>query len=246
LSNAALDATIFAAIFFMYWIVKIIFYPNEAKATVLTFWGIVEFLRILLLVLYAWHNFKYGAENLDTNTYRSFMNFVSWMHFLNSLSVFESLRQFTALMVLVIKDMLTFLFFMTVFIVMFSCTFYYSENKVESEITVNSFLPFVVKQIDLIYAVWDTGDIDSSFAWVFFVISSLIMTLVMVNLLVAVIGDTYSELQDNLEAFDAYLINSMILDLEIYKAHTGECIRKHLVYVEYDTDIEINLNKGIS
>jgi hypothetical protein len=174
------------------------------------------------------------------------MNFISWIHFLNVLSVFDALRQFTALMVAVFRDMLTFLFFMFIFIAMFACTFYYSENKIDKEITVEGFLPFIVKQIDLIYAVWDTGDNDGAFVWVFFVISSLLMTLVMVNLLVAVIGDTYSELQDNLQGADGYLRNSMILDYEIYKYHTGECIRKHLVYVEYDTDIEIDLDKGTS
>jgi hypothetical protein len=60
----------------------------------------------------------------------------------------------------------------------------------------------------------------------------------MVNLLVAVIGDTYTEFLDNKKGADAYLRNALILNLEIYKYYSGGCIRKHLVYAEYDTTIE--------
>jgi hypothetical protein len=56
-NNSAVDPIVFASMFFIYWSIKVITYPEEARTTVFTFWGIVELLRIVLLVLYAWHNF---------------------------------------------------------------------------------------------------------------------------------------------------------------------------------------------
>jgi hypothetical protein len=56
-NNSAVDPLVFASMFFIYWSIKVITYPEEARTTVFTFWGIVELLRIVLLVLYAWHNF---------------------------------------------------------------------------------------------------------------------------------------------------------------------------------------------
>lgn len=75
------------------------------------------------------------------------------------------------------------------------------------------------------------------FTYLLFVFCSFILSLTMVNLLVAVFSDTYGRVMSNIEISDMKELNDLILELEsfaFWNRSKGE--RQHLVYVEYDDE----------
>lgn len=68
---------------------------------------------------------------------------------------------------------------------------------------------------------WDTSDYGW-FEWSFFVIASLILQIIMLNLLVAFLSDTYARVVDENEETDFKALNDLILDVENMKTDSVE------------------------
>jgi hypothetical protein len=67
-----------------------------------------------------------------------------------------------------------------------------------------------------------------------FMISAVVMTMFMFNLLIAIFTDTYGEIKDNERAIELKLMNDVILEIEqIHSFITYRNSCEHLVYVEY-------------
>jgi hypothetical protein len=71
-----------------------------------------------------------------------------------------------------------------------------------------------------------TESVDSM-DWILLIMATTITPLVMLNLLIAIMGDAYESVNEQREKRDAYALNSIILELEIYRFWIrGKCCKK--------------------
>ena len=65
----------------------------------------------------------------------------------------------------------------------------------------------------IMFGDFDTDDYNLA-AWTFFIISSCMMTLIMLNMLIAIMGDTYGRVMGTIIPSDFQELNNMILEME--------------------------------
>jgi hypothetical protein len=58
------------------------------------------------------------------------------------------------------------------------------------------------------------GDNPSNSLWIVFIVSSFFITLIMMNLLIAIMSDTYDRVMNDITATDGWELNQMILEQE--------------------------------
>lgn len=86
----------------------------------------------------------------------------------------------------------------------------------------------------LMFGDFDLQDDISNSGWILFVLSSCLMALVMLNMLIAIMSDTYARVMGDIVPSDYSELNSMILEQEymlFWKRDSGT--PKYLHFVEY-------------
>ena len=67
----------------------------------------------------------------------------------------------------------------------------------------------------------------------------MIVGLVMSNLLIAIISDTYADVIEKQAITDSHALNSVILELEIFMFwNRNKTSREYLVYAEHDNEVD--------
>jgi hypothetical protein len=56
----------------------------------------------------------------------------------------------------------------------------------------------------------------NSFMWILFILSTIILSLIMLNLLIAIMSDSYDRVIDQIEETDGKELNDLILEAESY------------------------------
>jgi hypothetical protein len=75
--------------------------------------------------------------------------------------------------------------------------------------------------------------------WLWWVLTGGIVGLIMSNLLITIVSDTYANVISNMAITDSHAMNDVIIELEVYLFwNRKEAIREHLVYAEYDTEVD--------
>ncbi len=82
------------------------------------------------------------------------------------------------------------------------------------------------------------GDFDienyTKTGWVLFAVSSGLLPLVMLNLLIAIMSDTYSRVMGDIVPSDYYELNNLILEQECFQScRKNSGSEKYLHFVEY-------------
>jgi len=75
----------------------------------------------------------------------------------------------------------------------------------------------------LMYGDFDVDNLDTS-GWILFVMGSCLMTLVMLNMLIAIMSDTYARVMSEIVPFDYFELNNLILEQEeilVWKRNSG-------------------------
>mmetsp|Transcript_29198 Transcript_29198/g.28261 ORF Transcript_29198/g.28261 Transcript_29198/m.28261 type:complete len:125 (-) Transcript_29198:499-873(-) len=102
------------------------------------------------------------------------------------------------MLVEVAKDISHFLFIFSIVIVAFGHAFYLlARNDSEGGLIDNFFMAVMDS-----YLIWDIrdeifADYLDWYSWVIFVLSSIITNIVLLNLLISIIGNTYNRINDN-------------------------------------------------
>mmetsp|Transcript_21603 Transcript_21603/g.15841 ORF Transcript_21603/g.15841 Transcript_21603/m.15841 type:complete len:275 (+) Transcript_21603:2648-3472(+) len=137
------------------------------------------------------------------------ISFFMWIKFLYFFRIFRQTSKFIAMIEEIIKDMKDFLvvFFITLFgfsqalLIISNSNIDYSLP--EEEAMENTFVTSVAGSVQMAYLMslgdFDTDGLGVTYYWLalaFFVIATLFLTIVMLNLLIAVISSTYERVRD--------------------------------------------------
>jgi hypothetical protein len=128
----------------------------------------------------------------------AFASFFIWLKFLYFLRIFRPCGHLIATIIQVIYDVKVFSFIMLISLMTFSGTFYIlAQNNTGSDIYLNSYNDALGSTFELMLGQFDTAKfgtntVGSPIVYFVFVISSILLIVVMLNLLIAIISDTYS------------------------------------------------------
>ena len=182
-------------------------------------WNILDIFRIALFLLYYCINGEYNILLL-------FLTFFSWIKGVSFFRIFSSTRYMVTLLIEVVKDILAFLaiFFyftlaFTFMVISLGDSQSYSNFSMISDTYLLNFGSFII------------SDDSGSLQWLCFVISSLINFLIMVNLLISIIGDTYDKVQSYKAIADRRELAEMILEIEELMIWKRKQQRKHYFHM---------------
>jgi len=124
-----------------------------------------------------------------------------WFKFLYFFRIFKSFGYLTRLIIIVINDMKTFLFVMFFTIVAFSDSLLtLSNGNHETEKFVTSYGDSIIYTYRIILGDFNVEDFDGCgkpVVYALFIMCTLFNTIVMLNLLIAIISETFSHVKEN-------------------------------------------------
>lgn len=178
-------------------------------------WNNLDLLRIILFMVYfptIW-NIDF-SQLLTTHQFDSYsdsvlitLTIVSWTRSIAYFRIFERTRYLIRMILEIIRDMVPFLWILITATFAFAMVFYIS-----SEYSV-SLADSFYHTYRLNYSDFDTDDYSSK-QWFVFLTATFFNPLVLLNLLIAIMGDTYDRVQSGQEVADAKEISEMIIEAE--------------------------------
>jgi hypothetical protein len=147
-------------------------------------------------------------DDYDPHKLLGFTNMLSWIRGLTYLRSFESTRIFIFLVVKMIKQLKAFISVMVGGILCFSTTYFILKQDTfvngdgGMESLWSSFL-LTLGEFDL--------DSMGPFEKAIFVIESFLMTIILLNLIIALMSDTYEEVMTNIVQLDGRQLNAIII-----------------------------------
>jgi hypothetical protein len=171
-----------------------------------------------------------------------------WFKFLYFFRIFKSYGYLTRLIIVVISDMSTFLVVLFITIVMFSDTYLtISNGNIPEERFVHSFTDSVIYVYRIIlgdFNVEEFGSVSVTLCYALFIICTIFNTIVMLNLLIAIISESFSNVKSN-SVYASYkemaamiAENSYIIPDNVKKTYAEK--NRYILVV---TDLEAEMNK---
>jgi len=175
------------------------------------FWNIFDLFRALLLLYYCWADIVIGlSEDYTAGPLMSYclaaLNLFSWMRAISYLRLFQDTRVLISLLVQVIKDMVGFLVVLIAALFGFMTTF--SALGESETLTIEDSFKHNYR---LMFGDFNPDDYTTA-GWILFIIGSTLMTLVMLNMLIAIMSDTYARVMGEIIPSDYQELNNMILE----------------------------------
>lgn len=192
-------------------------------------WNFLDLFRILLFVLYF-------ALDTHYNSLLFFLHLFSWAKGVSYFRIFSSTRYMVNLLQEVVKDILAFIiifFYFTLAFTFMLVSVQDSQNYSDFYRLGDTFL--------LNFGSFTISEEDHWLMWLCFVISSMINFLVMVNLLISIIGDTYDKVQTFKVIADRRELAEIILEIEelmIWKRKVNADRYLHMVCSDSKVDNE--------
>ena len=205
------------------------------------FWNLFDLCRGLLLLYYAgadWvigHNEDMTAGQMMTYALAT-LNLLSWFRAISYLRLFQDTRVLIYLIVQVIKDMVAFMVVLIAALLGFTTTFS-ALGESETVTMVGS----LKHNYRLMFGDFNPDDYTTA-GWILFIIGSVFMTLVMLNMLIAIMSDTYARVMGEIIPSDYQELTNMILEQEeimTWKRNSGRPVFLHWVqYLEKSEEDE--------
>ncbi|OMJ80809.1 hypothetical protein SteCoe_18864 [Stentor coeruleus] len=217
-------------------------------------WNYVDFTRMSLCFIYIgmhWSDYqKVIAEKVLVG-----LIFVTMVRGISYFRLFDNTRYMINLLSETIKDMKSFLILLTystysfalIYFIMINNILKYSADADPSKI--KSFSEYIAQSYLLSLGNFDTEGYEA-FEWVIFFFASVINPLIMLNLLIAIMGDTYSRVAEEQEIADMQELTEMVIEGEYllfckrkhgYKSYMQICKEEELT--AQDVTIEQKLDK---
>ncbi|CDW80324.1 wd-40 repeat protein [Stylonychia lemnae] len=193
------------------------------------FWNLFDFFRVLLLIFFIYNAFKYEDWNKSSTMLQLFgtLNFLSWVRALSFLRLFQKTRIFIRLLVEVIYDMIPFLIVLIGAVLGISLSY-----EVINDI---SMLEALKHNYRLTFGDFETDNYTAA-NWTLFIIGSVLIPLIMLNMLVAIMSDTYARVMSDILPSDFLELNQMILEqeeIQFWNRRKGQ-----LGYLHYVTPLQ--------
>ena len=150
--------------------------------------------------------------------------------------MFKKTRVLINLLVQVMVDMIAFMIVLAAALLGFSITF--TAIKVDE---LDNTALSLAHCYDMMYGNFATDNYNTA-GWIIFIIASILMTLIMLNMLIAIMSDTYARVMSEIVPSDYYELNSLILEQEeilFWKRNSGRAKFLHFAhYMEQGDDEE--------
>ena len=158
------------------------------------------------------------------------MNFIVWMRLISFLRLFKPTRALIRMLVETLKDMIAFLGVLLAVLVAFF--FSYRILNFDSETEKSIFVEEALHVYMITLGFFVTNDYDRS-TWVLFYVASVMIPLVMFNMIIAIMTDTYERVTNGMMEADGRELNSLILEQEELMIFTKDKgVASHLHWVQ--------------
>ena len=175
------------------------------------FWNYLDFLGTFLFML---HCILVWAGVLGSNgdALIGFAILLLWSRAIGDLRAFEATRYLVRLIMEVFMDIPSFLIILVVSGYMFAVIFYSISPRAGDHS--NWLFPELTTMYRMIYGDFNEVDNYGPVAWVFFIMATVLVPLVMMNLLIAIISDTFERVYSSKTASDYKEKTALILEVE--------------------------------
>jgi len=172
-------------------------------------WNILDLLRIFgIFSYYLALTLGYNSDN--KHVFLGLITFVTWIRAIAYFRVFKDTRYLIRMIQEIIHDMIPFLIVLMYSILTFALVFcVLSELSGETKTFGDSWRDSYLMN----FGEFDTENYHL-FEWIVFVIAVMLNPLIMMNMLIALMGDTYSRVQESAHVADMREMALFILELE--------------------------------
>ena len=214
-------------------------------------WNYVDMLRGMLLLAYSmlvwFSDFRVGRnpENLENEIF-SLLVLLSWTKGITYFRVFEKTRYLIKLIMEATVDIIA--FFVILFYSTIAFTFIYQGQHNHDDETLGDHFAESFK-----LNLGDLDDVgDQWIAWILFIVISIINPILMLNLLISIMGDTYGRVKESSIVADSRELASMILEIEsimIWRKYQNEEFFIKIIcedsYLEIEDDTPLGKVKSL-
>lgn len=215
-------------------------FKDNGKEYFYSAWNYLDFTPPLLLILLIIINF-FTADAAFQYPLLAFVALCMWLKFLYFFRVFKSTGYLIFMLSRVLVDMVPFFTVLVIGFVAFASAFLIIAMTNENE---QQFVDTFPKALVFVYMValgdWDTGNFGESYlllVWSLFLVATVFNLIIMFNLLIAIISETFAKINENSSAFTQQVMASVIAEngylipKEEKKLHCES--GKYLLFVTY-------------
>lgn len=174
--------------------------------------------------------------------------FFMWFKFLYFFRIFKSYAYLTRLLILVMVDMKDFLVVLFITIVAFSDSLLtISLGNKEEERFVTGFTDAIIYTYRIVLGDFDVttfGSVATPLVYALFIMCTVFNTIVMLNLLIAIISETFATVKENSENASYQEMSSMIAEnAYLIPEHRKEAYAVDNRYILVVTDMDSEMNQ---
>lgn len=169
----------------------------------ISLWNMLDLSRNILIWVYI--SMLILDQDFDKLETLSIITLIAWLRVVGYFRIFDRTRYLINMILEVIKDMVPFLVIMVVSTLAFGLVFYISNMQEGSSAFLSAYqINFSSFNVIL----------NGSFQTAVFILSCIVNPLIMMNLLIAIMGDTYDRVRDGLEVADHKEMAECIFEIE--------------------------------
>jgi len=190
-------------------------------------WNYIDFLFIVCQLVMAVLFWADSAEEPQA-LFTSFSLVLAFTKLLVVLRVVDQLRYLIRMILEILRDMISFMTVILVYILSFSLVMYHSRNGQAAEDNTENeqnFGSVLLEMYTLIYGGWDDTNYSGT-TMPFFILVTFLQALVLLNLIIAIMGDTYDRVLENLPTVDARERLSLIYEICVLKVQLRKVLRR--------------------
>ena len=205
------------------------------------FWNMIDLGRCCLNFYYSigkilfLQSAVYKAGTEDVPEYYDYLlailTFLVWFRILSLLRLFQKTRALIRLILEVCKDMYAFVIVLTIALVGFAITYGILLDGEESK----NFSSQINHTFLLMNGDFNYDDYTKPL-WVMFVIATVFMPLIMLNLLIAIMGDTFERVNSVMIEADGRELNALILEQENMMFWNRKVYKKEILHWGFQTE----------
>ena len=169
-------------------------------------WNTLDISRILLLYIYPVCVIA-GADSYTLDVMLSLVTVIAWIRIVGYIRMFDRTRYLIHMIIEVMKDMGPFLLIFIMSTFAFCIAFYAASSNEED------FIDMVKHSYNLTYGEYDNENYNNLELFIFFV-ASLFNALLLLNLLIAIMGDTYDRVRNALDVADRREMADIIVEAD--------------------------------
>lgn len=167
-------------------------------------WNLVDLCRA---GLFLWYSIAIWKNSTDFAMLLSAVILLTWSRGITYFRLFSSTRYYINLLIQVIKDMVAFFLIFFYSIVGFGLVFHSFSNTTD-------YFPFLTDTYIINFGQMNTENYNK-LQWFYFLLVTVLNPIIMLNLLISVMSDTYGRVQEDLAIADALELSCMIKEVEL-------------------------------